>query len=85
MAKERLVEKTRKYLTAVGDAIAAAVVAAPGGDPAALSEKVWQVSSTGGVQGGGCTTMVAPWAVPAVLRYWHTACGCPASTARQLV
>ena len=44
MARERLVEKTRKYLTTVGGAIAAAVAAAPGGDPAALSAKVWQAS-----------------------------------------
>jgi len=42
MARERLVEKTRKYLTSVGGAIVGVVAAAPGGDPAALSAKIWQ-------------------------------------------
>ncbi|KAK9828376.1 hypothetical protein WJX81_001254 [Elliptochloris bilobata] len=45
MARERLVEKTRKYLTTVGGAITAAVAAAPGSDPAGLSAKVWQFVS----------------------------------------
>jgi hypothetical protein len=42
MARERLVEKTRKYLTSVGGAIVGVVAAAPGGDPASLSAKIWQ-------------------------------------------
>lgn len=49
MTKDRVVEKTKKYLTTVGAAIASAVAAAPGGDPAALSANVWQVCDLPGL------------------------------------
>lgn len=49
MTKERLLDKTKKYLTTVGAAIEAAVAAAPGSDPAGLSAKVWQVCDLPGL------------------------------------